>query len=141
MKTTRVQFLTSLAAGVAGAALTPGKVFAAAGQTPDARGFRTLVGETFRFQGADGRGPVDVVLADYLEAPPQSRTTQFTLSFAAPGGESLKEGTYTVDNPRTGTFDMFIVPTGRDAKGQTLYRADFNILTTAASQPGVARRR
>ena len=141
MKTTRAQFLTSLAAGVAAAALSPGRAFAAAGRTPDARGFKTLVGETFRFQGADGRGLVDLVLADYLEGPPQSRTTQFTLSFAAPGGESLKEGTYTVDNPRTGTFDVFIVPTGRDAKGQALYRADFNILTTVVGEPGVVRRR
>ncbi len=142
MKTTRTQFLTSLAAGMAAATLSPRKLFAApAGQTPDAHGFQALVGETFRFEGAGAAGAVDLVLADFVEAPPQARTTQFTLSFAAPGGESLKEGTYTVDHPRTGTFQMFVVPIGRDAKGQALYRADFNILTTAVSQPGVARRR
>lgn len=141
MKTTRAQFLTTLATGMAAAALSPGRLFAAARQIPEAQGFKALIGERFRFQGTDGRGPVDLVLADFLEAPPQSRTTQFSLSFAAPGGESLKEGTYTVDQARTGTFQMFIVPTGRDASGQTLYRADFNILTTAVSQPGIARRR
>jgi hypothetical protein len=142
MKTTRTEFLTSLAAGVAAATLSPGRLLAAAaGRVPDAQGFQALVGETFRFLVPDGRGPVDLVLADFAAGPQQTRTTQFTLTLAAPGGERLKEGTYTVEQERTGTFQMFVVPTGQDAKGRTLYRADFNLLTTAVSQPGIARRR
>jgi hypothetical protein len=141
MKTTRTQFLTVLATGVAVAALKPLALLGAGSEPPDSRAFKALVGETFRFQGADGRGPVDLVLSDYTEAPQRSGTRQFTLTLVAPGGENLREGTYIVDQPRTGTFQMFVIPAGRDAKGQTMYRADFNLLVTVIGAPAPVRRR
>jgi hypothetical protein len=143
MKTTRKQFVTTVATGLAAAALNPSRLLGAAtgADAPDAREFKDLVGETFRFRGPDAREPVDVVLAEYVDAPPQAGTVQFTLKLAAPGGENLREGTYSVDHPRTGTFAMFVIPTGRDAKGQTLYRADFNLLLKATGGPAPAPNR
>lgn len=141
MKTTRKQFLTVLATGLTAAALKPSALLAAGSESPGSRAFKSLVGETFQFRGANGRAPVDLVLADYVEAPPHSGTTQFTLTLVAPGGENLPEGTYTVDQSRTGTFQMFVVPTGRDAKGQTVYRADFNLLMAVTEAPTPVQRR
>lgn len=141
MKTTRSQFLSTVAAGLAAAALKPSSLLGAGPGPADDRAFKALVGETFRFRGFDHRDPVDVVLSAYTEAPERAGTKQFTLTLVAPGGESLREGTYTVDNPRTGTFEMFVVPTGRDAKGQALYRADFNVLVALTSAPAPVRRR
>ncbi len=36
---------------------------------------------------------------------------------------------------------MFVVPTGRDAKGQALYRADFNLLIAVTGAPAPVRHR
>ncbi len=73
MKTTRKKFLSTVATGLAAAALKPSALFGAGPETPDARAFKALVGETFRFRGADGRGPVDVVLTEYAERPARCR--------------------------------------------------------------------
>jgi hypothetical protein len=141
MKTTRSQFLATVATGLAAAALSPGRLLAATDETPDGNAFRGLVGETFRFRGPDGREGVDLVLAACADAPAHYGRSQFTLTLAAPGGESLKEGLYAVENPKTGPFDMFIVPTGRDAKGQSLFRADFNLSLPVVNHPTTVVRR
>lgn len=136
MKTTRTEFLATVAAGVAAATLVPSRLLdaASAAPAPDARAFPALVGEVFRFDGSGGRA-VDLVLAAYAEATPRPGTSQFTLTFAAPGGETVREGTYSVTNARTGTFQMFVVPSGRDERGRPLARADFNLLVEARSAP------
>lgn len=141
MKTTRKAFLSTVAAGLAAASLKPAALLGADAVPADGRAFRDLVGETFRFRAFDRRDPVDLVLAECSEAAARAGTKQFSLTLVAPGGESLREGTYTVDHARTGTFRMFVVPTGRDAKGRTAYRADFNILTAVTGAPATARRR
>lgn len=142
MKTTRKKFLATVATGLAAAALSPSALLGAgADAPPDGRSFKSLVGETFRFRSFDRRDPVDVVLAEYVERPARSGTRQFSLTLTAPGGERLREGTYTVDHPRTGTFEMFVVPAGMDAKGQALYRADFNLLIAVSQAPAPVRRR
>ena len=141
MKTTRTQFLVSVATGLTAAAFAPSRLLGAGPETPDLRTFKALVGETLRFQGADGRGPVNLVLTDYAEAAAHPGTTQFTLTLAAPDGDNLREGTYTVDHMRTGTFRMFVIPAGRDTNGWPLYRADFNILATVTGQPVRVKRR
>jgi hypothetical protein len=141
MKTTRAQFLTTLATGVAAAALAPSALLGAAPDTPDGRTFKSLVGEVFRFQNAWRNEPVNLVLTACTEAPPRSGTSQFTLTFVALNGERLREGTYTVDQPLAGTFPVFVVPTGLDEKGQAFYRADFNLLLVTTATPTVVRRR
>ena len=141
MKTTRKNFLVTVATGLAATALTPTALLGATAEAPDGRTFKALVGETFQFRGFDRRDPVDVVLAEYVERPSRAGTKQFTLAFVAPGGERLREGTYTVDHPKAGTFEMFVIPAGLDAKGQALYRADFNLLVAVTSAPTAVQRR
>jgi hypothetical protein len=141
MKTTRAQFLTTLATGVAAAALGPSALLGAGPDVPDGRTFKALVGETFRFHGFDRRDPVDLVLTDYAERTARGSTRQFTLTLVAPGGERLREATYTVDHPKAGTFEMFVIPSGFDAKAQPLYRADFNLLVAVSSAPTAVQRR
>ena len=143
MKTTRAQFLTTLATGVAAAALHP--VGAARGRRRrrfrTAARFKSLVGEVFQFQNAWRNESVNLVLTACTEAPPRPGTSQFTLTFVALNGERLTEGTYTVDQPLVGTFPVFVIPTGLDEKGQALYRADFNLLMTVTSTPATVHRR
>ncbi len=130
MNVTRKSFLGSLVAGVAVAAARPlSAITIPSGPAPLARGFQQFVGRTFRVTTADGRGAIDVVLEAYEERPTTDGTRQFSLTFVAPGGERLDEGTYTVDQPQMGRFSLFVVPTRRDALGRTFYRSDFNLLT------------
>ena len=129
MKVTRQKFLTAIAAGAAAAVFRPlSAITIAPGAIPVARSFGGLVGRTFRVQSADGRRSVEVVLEAYDERPPSNGTHQFTLTFVAPGGETLAEGTYTVEQDQMGRFPLFVVPTRRDGQGRTFYRADFNLL-------------
>lgn len=140
MKTTRTEFLVTVAGGLAAAALTPGSLLA---ESPglDAAGFRALVGETFTFRGPDGREPVVLVLTACKEVSARYGRSQFTLTLESETGDTLREGLYAVDNAKTGTFDLFVVPTGRDAKGRTLFRADFNLSAPVTSSPATVTRR
>lgn len=141
MKTTRTQFLSTVATGLAAVALSPSALLGAGPDVPDGRTFKALVGETFRFRGFERRDPVDLVLTDYAERTARGSTKQFTLTLVAPGSERLREATYTVDHPRAGTFEMFVIPSGFDAKGLPLYRADFNLLVAVTSAPTTVQRR
>jgi hypothetical protein len=130
MNVTRKEFLFTVAAGVAGTAMHPlSAITVAAGPAPVARGFAGLVGRTFHVTTADSRGAIDVVLEAYDERSTQDGTHQFSLTFVAPGGERLTEGTYTVEEAQMGRFQLFVVPTRRDGQGRAFYRADFNLLT------------
>lgn len=130
MNFTRKEFLSALAAGIASAALRPMSALgASAADTFEPRHFKTLVGSTFRVSTADSRGSIDVVLEGYEEKPASAGTQQFSLTFVAPGGEKLTEGTYFVEQAQMGRFPIFVVPTRRDGQGRAFYRADFNLLT------------
>ena len=130
MKTTRKQFLTTLASGLAIAASNPlSAITLGSGQAPIARNFKEFVGRTFHLTTADSRGTIDVVLEAYDERPTQDGTHQFSLTFVAPGGERLTEGTYSVEQQQMGTFQLFVSPTRRDGVGRAYYRSDFNLLT------------
>jgi hypothetical protein len=132
MRTTRKNFLFTVAAGVAGAAIRPLSAatmpVGAMAPVPVARNFGGLVGKTFHVQTADSRGSIDVVLEAIDERPASNGTHQFSLTFVAPGGEKLAEGTYSVEQDKLGRFPLFVVPTRRDGQGRTFFRADFNLL-------------
>lgn len=132
MKTTRTQFLSAIATGLAAAALSPlsaaTKPVGAMDSITPVRNFGGLIGKTFHVQTTDGRGSIDVVLEAYDERPASNGTHQFTLTFVAPGGERLAEGTYSVEQDTMGRFPLFVIPTRRDGQGRTFYRADFNLL-------------
>jgi hypothetical protein len=130
MKFTRKEFLSGLALGMAGAVLRPMSALgAAAGNPLEPQQFKALVGKTFHVFTADSRGSIDIVLDAYNELPASAKAHQFSLTFVAPGGEKLTEGTYSVEQDQMGRFQIFVVPTRRDGQGRTFYRADFNLLT------------
>jgi hypothetical protein len=130
MKFTRKEFLSGLALGMAGAALHPMSALGAATEgTVEPHQFKALVGKTFHVFTADSRGSIDVVLDAYSELPATAKAHQFSLTFVAPGGGKLTEGTYSVEQDQMGRFPLFVVPTRRDGQGRTFYRADFNLLT------------
>jgi len=129
MKTTRKNFLATVAGSLAAAVLRPGDLLAAPPDAFEPHHFRGLVGEPFVFDPGDRSGPVYMVLAAYSDRAPSNGTHQFTLTFQAPAGDRLKEGTYSVAQDRMGSLRVFIVPTGTDSAGRTLFRADFNLLT------------
>jgi hypothetical protein len=129
MNVTRKKFLFTVAAGMAGAALHPISALGAAAEgTVEPRQFQGLVGKSFRVSTADSRGSIDVMLDAYNELPASAQAHQFSLTFVAPGGEQLKEGTYVVQQDQMGRFPLFVVPTRRDGQGRAFYRADFNLL-------------
>ncbi|MFI5120545.1 MAG: DUF6916 family protein [Thermoanaerobaculia bacterium] len=132
MNITRKKFLFTVAAAGAGAAIhtlsAATMPVGAMGPVSVARNFGEFVGRTFRVQTTDGRGSIDVVLEAIEERPSSNGTHQFSLTFVAPGGERLMEGTYIVEQDRMGRFPLFVTPTRRDGQGRTFYRADFNLL-------------
>ncbi|HEV8267420.1 MAG TPA: hypothetical protein VGR00_04270 [Thermoanaerobaculia bacterium] len=126
MNVTRKEFLTTVAAGAAGAAvLSPHDVFAATSATTTAAQFKSAVGRSFRASGPSGRD-ADLVLKSYVEKP-DTKTIQFTLVFESPDGIRLSEGTYRISGGSMSPSSMFLVPTG-GLGGRYTYRADFNLL-------------
>ena len=56
--------------------------------------------------------------------PPQER---FSVVFRGPRDKLLQQGTYHLQHTQLGTFDLFLVPVGRDHDG-VYYEAVFNQL-------------
>jgi len=134
---TRKQFLTSVAAGLAGAAMPARLVKAATNPRAAVTAltdsktildtFSGTVGTTFVAHPA-GRDAVALTLLTVEKLKSSQGTVQFSLQFVASDGGNLPAGTHDVDHATLGSFQMYLVPTGSDAKGQSLYRADFNLL-------------
>ena len=83
MKTTRKNFLATVAGSLAAAVLRPGDLLAAPPDAFEPHHFRGLVGEPFVFDPGDRSGPVYMVLAAYSDRAPSNGTHQFTLTFQA----------------------------------------------------------
>jgi hypothetical protein len=89
-------------------------------------------GETFRLtvQGAD---PFDVTLDTVREIPVSGwrpsdaaeHRKPFSLTFLGPGAFVLPQAIYRFEHAEIGTFEIFIVPVGRDARGVS-YEAVFS---------------
>src|SRR5262245_7707513 len=128
MRVTRKEFLSSLAVGLAGAALRPAQMLAqSADETISPGTFQRSVGTTFRLTRPSA-SPVDMILKEVVELPDSKDTVQFSLSFLAPGGENLPEKTYSFEHPELGSLRIFVTKVRTDPDGQTWYRADFNLL-------------
>lgn len=134
MKVTRKEFLSSLAVGLAGAALRPAQMLAqSADETISPGTFQRSVGTTFRLTRPSA-SPVDMILKEVVELPDSKDTVQFSLSFLAPGGENLPEKTYSFEHAQLGSLRIFVTKVRVDPNGQTWYRADYNLLQTGALQ-------
>jgi len=58
---------------------------------------------------------------------PDPRLDQFSLVFRMPAAPAVAEGTYEMDHPAIGRFDLYLTPSGRDAEGAS-FRSDFTLL-------------
>lgn len=85
--------------------------------------FEGRVGEPYELVFADGTLPI--VLEKAQELPRSVREAgAFRLEWRGPGEPILAQATYRFRRGEE-TFDMFMVPVGRDSAG-TLYEAIFN---------------
>lgn len=135
MRVTRKEFLSTLAAGLAGAALRPARLLAASpNDTISLETFQRYVGTSFRVIRPGGPNPVDVILQEVIRGKDSNGTVQFSLSFVAPGGETLAEGTFRFEHADMGAIPIFVTKVRTDPQGQTWYRADYNLLGKAEAQ-------
>jgi hypothetical protein len=89
--------------------------------------FASRPGPGYRITNLPG-GPIDLELVQFEEAPPTPRQERWSLTFRGPAG--LSQGTYCLEHPGIGAFELFLVPVGRDALGN-YYEAAFNRLLPA----------
>lgn len=137
-RVTRKQFLSTLAAGLAGTVLRPTRLLAAPltvpprgtapenGLLPEA--FQKYVGTSFRVFRPSGGDPVEVLLQEVVRKPDSNGTVQYSLTFVAPRGDTLAEQALRFEHSELGTLSILVVKTRVDQQGQAWYRADFNLL-------------
>ena len=128
MRITRLRFLSLCSSGFVLAAAGPVKLFASVtkgGFTFSEDAFAQLKGTTFVAHGPQGR--VNLLLQDVVPGPQVPSTSQFSVLFAGAQNTRLPEGTYTFDHSGLKSFSLFVTPAGPSG-GQTLFRADFNLL-------------
>jgi hypothetical protein len=137
MRVTRKEFLSTLAAGLAGTVLRPSRLLAAS-PSPDENisleTFQKYVGTSFRVIRPNAETDANFVLQEVTRGQDSNGTVQFSLSFLAHGGEILEEKTYRFEHPEMGAIPIFVTKVKTDRQGQTWYRADYNLL--AAAQNG-----
>lgn len=148
MKVTRKQFLSTVATGVLGAAIAPGRLLGESGQAVQSiyspEMFAPYVGSTFRVTSAElGQAfdEFDVTLQEVSRAAGGPETVQFSLEFTGPAGDAAASKTYVFRHPELGSLPMFVTPARKDAQARVVYRADFNILQNARSTVIVPPRR
>jgi hypothetical protein len=78
--------------------------------------FAARVGETFTAAGDGGTLNLTLVAVDLLPTPPEHRQ-QFSLELRDDAHLHLPQQTFSVEHAELGTFDLFMVPVGRDAEG------------------------
>ena len=88
--------------------------------------FTPLVGSQFDLSGPDGKALVLELLEANVagSAAPSAIREPFSLTFCEPSAAPLDQRTYELTHPSLGTFQLFIVPVGRDQCG-TRYEAVF----------------
>jgi hypothetical protein len=128
MRITRLRFLSLCSSSLVLAAAGPAKLLASVTKgdfvfSEDA--FAQLKGATFVAHGPQGR--VNLLLENLMPGPQDPSTSQFSVLFAGAQTARLPEGTYTFDHPGLKSFSLFVTPAGSSG-GQTLFRADFNLL-------------
>jgi hypothetical protein len=96
--------------------------------------FKALLHSTFRVTIAGADQPVELVLARERDGRPSAEVEQFAIEFVGPLEPFLPQGVYPLNHDHMGTFDLFIVPVGREDGGFT-YEAVFNRLLDRRPQP------
>ncbi len=80
----------------------------------------------FRVQVPQGEAR-EIELIELRDGRSTPRQEQFALTFRGPLHSFLGQGTFPVEHPVLGRFDLFLVPVGQEAAG-FLYEAVFNRL-------------
>jgi len=86
--------------------------------------FEPLVRSSFAVSDVDGSG-VAMELVEVAGGSKDPRFEHFALLFRGPTEPLLPQKIYTLTHPKIGTFQLFLVPVGRHARG-TSYEAVFN---------------
>ena len=93
--------------------------------------FSAHLGKTFRIS-MDSSQPLDLELieatdlsARYPSERAEGKWRPFSIVFRGPGDILLPQAIYRIEHDQIGTFDLFIVPIGRDKDGLR-YEAVFN---------------
>jgi hypothetical protein len=80
-----------------------------------------------------------LVLARVTERPLTCGVEQFSLSFHAPPGLPLPDGTHAFQHPALGAFDLFISPVGGGSAQCTEYEACFSRYPSARDSAAHSR--
>ena len=90
--------------------------------------FEKLLNSRFRVRADTGLVEVELVEVTRNREQPGNVSDSFSLVFAGPLKAFLAQKTYRFEQDGFGSFDLFIVPTGKDANGFR-YEAIFNRAT------------
>jgi hypothetical protein len=94
--------------------------------------FLDRVGDRFLMHpGSGSNGALEVELVEVsapgsgsselqAETQPSGEREPFSLVFRAPVHAPREQGTYRIEHPELGAFDLFLVPIGADAEGVRL---------------------
>ena len=88
--------------------------------------FAVNLNSVFRVQVAPGEA-CEIALIELRDGRASARQEQFALTFRGPRDRFLGQGTFPVEHPVMGSFDLFLTPVGQEADG-FLYEAVFNRL-------------
>jgi hypothetical protein len=126
---------SATASATASSAATPAATPAAPGDDGYAwslAGASALVGQQFWLNHPALRAqPLKLARVSKPAKQPDPAMQQFSLVFEGAALLAVAEGTYEMQNNRTGVFQLHLVPLGR-VKGLSNFRADFNLLAAAA---------
>lgn len=91
--------------------------------------FEGVLNQSFQvgpFVGPDGaRVPFELQLVEVLRQDPNGHPESYVVRFRGPPSPVLAQGTYPFTHAELGTHPVFVVTTGRDARGAD-YEAVFN---------------
>jgi hypothetical protein len=92
--------------------------------------FARILNTTFRIHVGESQ-TIDAVLAEISEHMISARQERFSIVFRAPTQPLLPQGLRHFEHDEIGSFDLFIVPIGRD-EHSVQYEAVFNRLRPSA---------
>jgi len=74
---------------------------------------------------------LEVLLIDISDRRVSARQEQYSITFRSPADTFIPQGMYRFEHDKLGSFELFIVPIGKDGQGYS-YEATFNNLRDPA---------
>jgi hypothetical protein len=85
---------------------------------------------TFRVEAPAGK-KLEIRLTDVSDRKVWERQEEFSITFRSAVDAFIPQGTYRFEHEKLGSFELFIVPVGKDDRGHS-YEAVFNNLRDPA---------